>query len=58
MKSITDIRVNCLECDWEGTVGECGCDADYPNAYEDDGRLRCPECAGRAEEGIPKREYF
>ena len=51
MKSILDVRMNCLECDWEGTVGECDCDADIPDV-EDDGRLRCPDCAGLVEEGI------
>jgi hypothetical protein len=50
MKVITDIKVNCLECGWEGTVGECNCDGDYPDLFEDDGRLRCPACVGLVEE--------
>ena len=35
-KSITEQEVSC-ECGWHGTVIECGCDADMPDA-EDDGR--------------------
>ena len=50
MKSILDVKVNCLECNWIGTVGECNCDGDYPHLYVDDGRLRCPACLGVAEE--------
>ena len=50
MKSILDVKVNCLECKWIGIVGESNCDGDYPHLYVDDGRLRCPECSGLAEE--------
>jgi len=45
MKTILDGRMKCVSCEWSGDVGRCDCDADYPE-FEDDGRLRCPECRG------------
>ncbi len=42
---ITEIEAKCHKCPWTGMVGECTCDADYPKLYEDDGRLRCPDCS-------------
>ena len=45
MTKITEIEAKCHKCPWTGMVGECTCDADYPKLYEDDGRLRCPDCS-------------
>ncbi len=45
LESILDVKMKCVDCNWQGSVGECDCDADYPEV-EDDGRLRCPKCKG------------
>lgn len=42
-RKITEVLMQCPECNRFWQVGECDCDADYPDV-EDDGRLRCPVC--------------
>ena len=42
-RKIIEILMQCRRCRWIGQVIECDCDSDYEE-FEDDGRLRCPEC--------------
>lgn len=52
-RRIADVLMRC-PCGWIGSVGNCDCDADYPEV-EDDGRLRCPDC-GRLVKEIPRED--
>jgi DNA-directed RNA polymerase subunit RPC12/RpoP len=36
LQSITDVKVGCANCGWEGTIGE--------TESGDDGQLACPNC--------------
>ncbi len=46
---IVEVKMSCTSCKWMGRVADCGCDADYQE-FDDDGRLRCPECKGLVNE--------
>lgn len=46
LKSIFECALKCTQCDWVGTVGECG------DEEHDDGQLDCPRCHSIAKEDL------
>ena len=51
MQSITDVGMECTQCPWRGTLGECDTDADWEDVTDhDEGRLRCPCCGSLVSE--------